>query len=42
MRAVLQGRMDVTVIGLGVLALDGKDLDAVVDDESGGDVVLGA
>jgi len=41
-RPVVQGLMDVAVVGLGVLALDGEDRNAVVFDQGRRDVVLGA
>ena len=40
--AVVEGAVDVPVVGLVVLALDGEDGDAVVLDQGRGHVVLGA
>ena len=42
LRPVLDGRLNVAVVGLVVLALDRKDGDAIMRDQRGGHVVLGA
>ena len=41
LRLVVEGRVDVAVVRVAVLAADGKDFDPVVGDERRGDVVLG-
>ncbi len=40
LRLVIDRRHDVRVVGVAVLALDGEDGDAVVANQTGGDVVL--